>query len=131
MEKKLVFIVSIISVILITLYYIPRYGWKLYGFKYCSNPSMIFVSGITINSNEKFVKIFGNTSSSSVAYVGTIHKLDGSILYIGIKYNSMFGFLKRNGDFDIKIIINTNDIEKIIIRGNQEDKTIYEKGGPQ
>ena len=124
-------LISIIFVALIAIYFIPHYGWRLYGFKYCSNPSMVVIRSITINNNENFVNIIGDTSSSLDAYVGKIYKKDDDTLYIGIKYNSLFGFFKRDGSFDTKIEINTSDIEKIIITNNQENKTIYIKGSPQ
>ena len=131
MRRKILILISIVFVIIVTLYFIPRYGWRLYGFKYCSNPSDIVIGSVTINYNENFVNIFGETSSSLDAYVGKIYKKDGDTLYIGIKYNSLFGFFKRDGSFDIKIAINVSDIEKVIITNNQENKTIYMRGSPQ
>jgi hypothetical protein len=92
---------------------------------------MIYIRSITIDDNKNIIKIIGGTTSSIATYIGTINKQDGNTLNIGIKYNKILGFLERKGDFDIRIIINTNSIEKIIIKGNQEDETIYEKGGPQ
>jgi hypothetical protein len=128
--KKIVMVVILIVVIILfTLYSIPRYAWKLFGFEYCTNPSIIYIRSIKINSN--FINIIGGTIYSAPAYIGKIYKQDDNTLYIGIKYNILLGFLKRNGDFNFNISINSNDIDKIIIKNNQEEKTIYIKDGSQ
>lgn len=131
MKKKIIIVIASLCIVFIAIFCASRYGWRLFGFRYCSDPSMIYVEHITVDSNDDFIKIAGNTSASAPAFIGAINKLDGATLYVGMKYNLLLGFFNRDGSFDIQIPIDTKDIEKIIIKGNQAEETIWEKGGPK
>jgi len=67
--------------------------------------------------------------------LGTImlftYKIEGAALYVGMKYNLLLGFFNRDGAFNVRIQIDTKTVDKIIIMGNQSEKTIYEKGDLQ
>jgi len=130
--KKIFFI--IIPMLLfasMAVYVAPRYGWRLFGFKYCEDPSTLIFEQLAIDYNNGFIEIIGNTTISFTAYVGSTHKLSGTTLYVGMKYNSLTGFSNRNGRFEVHIPIETERIEKIILKGKQGEKIIWEKGEPQ
>ena len=129
-KKTILAIIFILFFISIACYFVPRYGWKLFGFKFCADPSTLHVKHITIDYNNDFIEIIGDTSESMPAYVGAIHYLDGATLYVGMKYNYLVGFFNRYGDFRVHIPVDTQIIEKIILKGNQSEKTIWEKGDP-
>jgi len=128
--KKIIIVSLMLFIASTASYFVPRYGWRLFGFMYCSDPSTIFVENLKIDYDNDLIKITGNTSASMPAYAGAIHKLSGTTLYVGLKYNSLLSFSRRDGRFDVHILIETQSIEKIILKGNQTEKTIYEKGGP-
>ena len=129
-KKIIIVVVLMIFIASMASYFGPRYGWRIFGFRYCTDPSTIFLENLKIDYDNDFIEITGNTSASMLAYVGTIHKLNETTLYVGLKYNSLLSFSRRDGRFDVHILIETQSIEKIILKGNQTEKTIYEKGGP-
>ena len=130
-KKTILVIIFILFFVSIACYFVPRYGWKLFGFKFCADPSTIAVTNITIDYNEDFVELIGyDVYSSASAYVGTIHKLNGATLFVGMKFNFILGFFNRVGEFGVHIPVDTQKIEKIILKGNQAEITIWEKGDP-
>ena len=129
-KKIILVVVLILLFVSMATYFAPRYGWRLFGFRYCADPSTIFVDRISIDYNDDFIELFGDTSSSAAAYVGAFHKLDGNTLYVGMKYNYLTGFTNRDGRFVVHIPIDTEKIERIMLKGNQSEKHIWTKGGP-
>lgn len=101
MTKKILCILVIFILIIGTLLLSSRYGWRFFGFRYCTNPSIIHVESVAVNKG--YYQIKGSITDSMSAFIGYTSKIDGENIYIGLKYNTFLGFLDRNGKFDIKI----------------------------
>ncbi|HEY9059896.1 MAG TPA: hypothetical protein VIO64_05230 [Pseudobacteroides sp.] len=126
MIKKIFMITAIIFIALAVLFISTRYGWKLFGFNACTSPDSIYVQKIEVSGNR--VVLSGDTSASAPAFVGYIHKQSGENLYIGLKYNLVFGFVNRVGHFDIDIKCDTSQINKVYLRDGSSEKLVWEKG---
>lgn len=105
-----------------------RYGWRAFGFEYCIGKDNIILDNITINGDS--VSVSGSTIDSMSSFVGSIYKIQDSNLYIGLKYSEITGFLRRDGNFNVKIKCNTSAIEKVIIKSGIDEKVIWIKHSP-
>lgn len=127
--KKIIRIAAIILCLIILLfmgvYLGARYGWRLFGFGPCITPTGILASEIIVDDGT--VSLKGYTSHSAPAYVGYIYEEKDGNLYIGLKYNLLFGFSKRIGAFDIQIKCNTEDLSRIYFKNGSEEEMIWEK----
>jgi hypothetical protein len=117
-------LVAILLVIVVT-FVGCRYGWRLFGFYACDNPNSIFTDNIKIEDNSVFLS--GDTSQSAPAYVGYIYEILDGNLYIGLKYNLLFGFFDRLGRFNIQITCDTSQIKKIYLKNGSTEKLIWGK----
>ena len=124
MIKKIIKIAIIVLIIIIIIFVLARYGWRLFGFNACTNPDSI---GAIVEIKENRIVLNGGTMSSAPAFVGYIYKVVDDNLYIGIKYNFLFGFFDRIGDFHIEIKCNTEEINKIYFKDGSTEKLIWEK----
>jgi len=125
-KKRVTIITVVLSVIVVSAFLVPRYGWKLFGFQFCENPSAIAILDIVVTDD--FVGLRGDIYSSAVSYVGYTYNIKGNSLYVGLKYNLLLGFFHRDGSFDIRIPVDKNTIDKVILTGGESEKTVYEKG---
>jgi hypothetical protein len=127
--KKIVKIILVVILIIIglqaTLFVGARYGWRLFGFEFCQPASSLYINKIVINDNN--IEIQGGTSYSAPAYVGYIDEISENTLYIGMKYNLLFGLSNRIGNYNIRIDCNTKNISKICFKDKTGFKVIWDK----
>jgi len=100
-----------------------RYGWQLFGFNYCISPDSIITTNIDVKTD--IITIQGDTLASAPAFVGYIHKIDGDKMYIGLKYNLLFGFFDRDGQYDIRIKGNSTSIRSIYLKNKSNSERIW------
>ena len=96
--KKTLIILPCIAVLLITVFLISRYGWKLGGFNACE------IAGIEqVNIEEGHVRIRGfYPGSFPRGFLGYHAEQVDNTLYVGFKFSAVFGIFET-GDFDITI----------------------------
>ena len=118
---------SLVSIVLVVAVSVlsARYGWKLFGFRYCEDISRLYVESIEVADNT--VTLNGNTMASAPAFVGYTYKIVDDKLYIGMKYNLLLGFTQRLGAFDITIKTNTSKITQVFLKDSQDEKRIWHK----
>jgi len=126
MIKKILLAIALIFIALVILFISTRYGWKLFGFNACINPESLYVQKIEVSGNS--VVLSGDTLASAPAFVGYVYQVSDRNLYIGLKYNLLFGFINRVGHFDIDLKCNESQINKIYFRDGASQKLIWEKG---
>lgn len=131
MKKKFAIAIAVIFMLIAGTFSFSRYGWKLFGFQFCSPPSMVSIRNITIDKNENLIKLSGHTFASAPAFVGFIYKIEDETLYVGMKYNLLFGFLNRDGSFNIRMSAMSNDFNRIVLKNKDSERVIWEKGGPK
>jgi hypothetical protein len=127
--KKIVKIILVVILIIVglqaTLFVGARYGWRLFGFEFCQPTSSLYTNNIKINDNN--IEIQGGTTYSAPAFVGYIDEISGNTLYIGMKYNLLFGLSNRIGNFNIKLNCDTKNISKICFKDKTGIKVIWDK----
>ena len=125
--KKFIKIVlwCLISIILLSAiaFMSARYGWKLFGFQFCEDINRLYVENIEVTDN--IVMLRGNTAASAPAFVGYTYKIVEDKLYIGMKYNLLFGFTQRLGAFNISLKTDTSKITQIFLKDEQKEKRIW------
>lgn len=123
MAKKIFISLFLLFFIIVIVFAWGRYGWKLWGFSACTSPHQIYVSDVQINKNDIVLK--GQTGSSADSFVGSIYKISDHKLYVGLKYNLMFGFTVRDGSFHVKVPCHTESIKEIYLTNKESKELIW------
>ena len=119
--KKMFIVLLCVAVLLIAVFLIGRYGWKLGGFNACET------AGIEqVNVEEDHVRIRGfYPGSFPTGFLGYHAEQEDDTLYVGFRFSSVFGFFET-GDFDITIPIK-GDVSEVILKTNANESTIWSK----
>lgn len=125
MLKKFIKVSAIIFLIIVVTFIGSRYGWRLFGFYSCDDPNSLYINSIEVEEN--LITLSGDTSSSADAFVGYIHEISDGNLYVGLKYTLLFGFFERQGRFDIQIMCDTKQIQKIYLKNGSVEELVWEK----
>ena len=112
-----------IAVILVlsSIFLIGRYGWKLGGFRSCESAGVA-----QIQVEEDHIRILGfYPGSFPQGFLGYYAEQEGSTLYVGFKFSSLFG-LFETGDFDITIPTK-GTVTHIVVKSGQQEITVWPK----
>ena len=112
-----------IAVILVlsAIFLIGRYGWKLGGFRSCESAGVA-----QIQVEEDHIRILGfYPGSFPQGFLGYYAEQEGSTLYVGFKFSSLFGLFKT-GDFDITIPTK-GTVTHIVVKSGQQEITVWPK----
>ena len=112
-----------IAVILVlsAIFLIGRYGWKLGGFRSCESAGVA-----QIQVEEVHIRILGfYPGSFPQGFLGYYAEQEGSTLYVGFKFSSLFG-LFETGDFDITIPTK-GTVTHIVVQSGQQEITVWPK----
>lgn len=72
-------------------------------------------------AKEQLIKL-----NQALPFVGYTYKVEGENIYIGLKYNTFLGFLKRDSSFNVKVDCDTDGKKyNVYIVGNQDEKLIW------
>ena len=112
-----------IAVILVlsAIFLIGRYGWKLGGFRSCESAGVA-----QIQVEEDHIRILGfYPGSFPQGFLGYYAEQEGSTLYVGFKFSSLFG-LFETGNFDITIPTK-GTVTHIVVKSGQQEITVWPK----
>lgn len=112
-----------IAVILVlsAIFLIGRYGWTLGGFRSCESAGVA-----QIQVEEDHIRILGfYPGSFPQGFLGYYAEQEGSTLYVGFKFSSLFG-LFETGDFDITIPTK-GTVTHIVVKSGQQEITVWPK----
>ena len=112
-----------IAVILVlsAIFLIGRHGWKLGGFRSCESAGVA-----QIQVEEDHIRILGfYPGSFPQGFLGYYAEQEGSTLYVGFKFSSLFG-LFETGDFDITIPTK-GTVTHIVVKSGQQEITVWPK----
>ena len=117
--KKILIILLCIAALLITVFMIGRYGWKLGGFNACES------AGIEqVNVEEDHVRIRGfYPGSFPRGFLGYHAEQEDNTLYVGFKFSALFGMFET-GDFDITIPTK-GTVTQIIVKSGEHEYTVW------
>ena len=117
--KKILIILLCMAVLLIAVFLIGRYGWKLLGFSVCET------AGIEqINVEENHVRIRGfYPGSFPRGFLGYHAEQVDHTLYVGFKFSALFGIFET-GDFDISVPTSGTVIQ-VVVRSSDHEYTVW------
>lgn len=117
--KKILKAILITILALIICWFTGRYGWRLLGFRACGG------SGISsVEVTEQEVQISGfYPGSFPEGCVGTISKVENGTLYLGVRYDAVFGFFET-GSFTVSIPVQ-EEIHTVVLRAGDNDYPIW------
>lgn len=100
---------------------IGRYGWKIAGFRGCTSTGIEYIA---VSNDQVVVKGF-YTGSFPTGYVGAITKVEDGKLYLGVRYDAIFGCFEE-GTFQITIPVK-EEINQIYVKSNTTETLIWDK----
>ena len=117
--KSILTILLCAAVLLLAVFLIGRYGWKLGGFRACES------AGIEqVNVEENQVRIRGfYPGSFPRGFLGYHAEQVDSTLYVGFKFSGLFGIFET-GDFDITIPTN-GTVSQVVIKTSKNEYLIW------
>lgn len=117
--KKTIMILLTVVVLLISIFAVGRYGWKLLGFRACED------AGIeSVEVSETAVRIKGfYPGSFPEGFCGYYAEEQDGTLYVGFNFNAVFGFFET-GDFDVAIPVK-GDIREVVLKTETSETTIW------
>ena len=120
--KKTIMILLTVAVLLIAIFAVGRYGWKLLGFRACRGAG---IESLEVSENTVKIKGFypGSFPEGFCGYYA--EEQDGS-LYVGFRFSTVFGFFET-GDFDVVIPVD-GSISKVILKTKTDESIIWTSG---
>ena len=117
--KQIFIILLCMAVLLVTVFLIGRYGWKLGGFHACET------AGIEqVNVEEDHVRIRGfYPGSFPTGFLGYHAEQVDHTLYVGFKFSALFGIFET-GDFDITIPTK-GTVTQIVVKSGDHEYTVW------
>ena len=117
--KKIRIILLCVAALLVAVFMIGRYGWKLGGFNACET------AGIEqINVEEDHVRIRGfYPGSFPRGFLGYHAEQVDHTLYVGFKFSALFGIFET-GDFDITIPTK-GTVTQVVVKSGEHEYTVW------
>ena len=113
--KNIGTILLCMAVLLLAVFLIGRYGWKLAGFRACESAG---IEQVYVEDNQVRIRGF-YPGSFPQGFLGYHAEQVDSALYVGFKFSGLFGFFET-GDFDITIPTKETVSQVVVKTGEQE-----------
>lgn len=121
--KKVVTVLVIICALLLAVFFIGRYGWKLGGFQACQSAG---IEQVEVTRGQ--VKITGfYPGSFPEEFLGYHAKETNGKLYVGFRFSALFGIFET-GDFEITIPTK-GEIKEVIVKTRMNEYSIWTAAG--
>ena len=118
-HKKTIIPLLTAAVLLIAIFALGRYGWKLFGFRACQDAG---IESVEVGETAVTVKGF-YPGSFPEGYCGYYAEEHDGILYVGFRFSAVFGFFET-GDFDVAIPVE-GEIHKVVRKTGASETTIW------
>ena len=117
--KKILIILLCIAAMLVVVFMVGRYGWKLGGFNACET------AGIEqVNVEEDHVSIRGfYPGAFPTGFLGYHAEQVDHTLYVGFKFSTLFGIFET-GDFDITIPTK-GTVTQIVVKSGEYEYAVW------
>lgn len=117
--KKILATILTVAVLLIAVFLLGRYGWKLFGFSACESAGIEL-----IDVDEDHVRIRGfYPGSFPRGFLGYHAEQVDDTLYVGFKFSALFGMFET-GDFDI-IIPTKGTVTQIVVKSSEHEYAVW------
>lgn len=117
--KRFVKVIMIIVAVLLMIFLLGRFGWKIGGFAACENAGIdaVEVSGRTVRMTGFYPGSFPE------GFCGYYAKEQDGRLYVGFRFSAVFGIFER-GDFDIAIPVK-DEIDEVIVKTGMGERSVW------
>lgn len=117
--KKFAVVISAAVVVLLVIFCVGRYGWKLAGFSACQNAS---IESVEVTDREGTITgTYPGTFPEG--FIGYISEESEGTLCVGFRFSRVFGFFEP-GDFEITIPVK-EEIQQVFIRAGTSEYPIW------
>lgn len=120
--KRAITAVALLAALLIIVFLMGRYGWKLGGINACHGAWLE-----TVEVGQGTVHIRGGYPGSFPSgFCGYYAREQEGTLYVGFHFSSVFGFFETGG-FDITIPVET-EIQQVILKTGDHEVPVWSRG---
>lgn len=117
--KKIVKVFMIIVAVLLIIFLLGRFGWKIGGFAACQNAGLD-----SVEVREHSVHMTGfYPGSFPEGFCGYYAKEQDGKLYVGFRFGAVFGIFE-SGDFDITIPVK-GEIDEVIVKTKMGERSVW------
>ena len=117
--KRVLTVLLAIIVILASVFFAGRYGWKLFGFRACQGAG---ISSVEVSETAVHITGF-YPGSFPEGFCGCYAKERNGTLYVGFRFSAVFGFFET-GDFDIIIPVK-GEINQVILKTRMNETILW------
>lgn len=119
LSVRIIMALAISLVVLLLVFLMGRYGWKLLGFRACQGAG---ISSVEVS--DQAVQITGfYPGSFPEGFCGCISREQNGTLYVGFRFSAVFGSLVT-GDFTVTIPVK-GEIKQVILKTGTGETTIW------
>ncbi len=116
---KAIMIFGILVLILLAIFGMGRYGWKLGGFHACQSAGIV-----SVEVSQDVVHIAGfYPGSFPEGFCGCYAREQDGRLYVGFRFSAVFGFFET-GNFDITIPVK-GEIGEVVMKTSRNESVIW------
>lgn len=119
--KRIVGILLCIVLLLVAIFLIGRYGWKLFGFAACESAG---IEQVEVAEDQVHIRGF-YPGSFPQGFLGYHAKQVDDTLYVGFRFSGVFGIFET-GDFDITIPTE-GIVTQVVVKSGEHENTIWSK----
>ena len=116
-KKRLILLCSILLIVVL-LFVGIKYGWRLFGYRFCEDPDTVVLYGYFQDDGVK-LQFVSNDSFAIWEMEGYKYHIEGNTMYIGVKVLPVIA--RGYGDFTIKT---DQKIEKVILVGKGKERVV-------
>lgn len=109
--------------LLISVFLVGRFGWKLGGFRACQGAG---IEKVEVIGNTVRIKGF-YPGSFPEGFIGYYSRQVDEKLYVGFRFSAVFGFFET-GDFSISIPVE-GSIREVILKTESQEYSIWTSDG--
>lgn len=119
LPSKIMTALVVLAAVLLAVFLMGRYGWKLGGFRACQSAG---ISSVEVHEHQ--VRLTGfYPGSFPEGFCGYYAKEQSGTLYVGFRFSAVFGIFET-GDFDITIPVK-GEIHKVMLKTRMNESPIW------
>ena len=92
-----------------------RYVWKLFGYSMCEEIGNIIIYSVREDSINQTIHIEGRGVGAQGYFAGYSYNIEEGTLYVGLKFNTYFGYNNKTKYFDIEVPCRIKTIKNIYL----------------
>ncbi|MGN1345198.1 MAG: hypothetical protein ACI4V1_00310 [Eubacteriales bacterium] len=114
-------VLTITAIVVLAVFLMGRYGWKLGGFRACGSAG---IDSVEVTENSVHLTGF-YPGSFPKGFCGYYAKEKEGKLYVGFRFSAVFGFFET-GDFAVTIPV-TGEIQEVLIKTGTMEYSIWSR----